>query len=423
MAKASFFKAVFLSGAAMAALAPVAALAGDPASQSTPAPSVILNGQMNFSDVQGLAVVRSGTTHGANAVSVAANNQMGARVTQGTGLVTSDQTANGNTRASSVVQAENAYGATVSVAQASGNAGAIEVCCGAVLGTASQTTGAGTAVTAASNVRVGSADTVVSSATAAGNAWGVAGANSYIDLTVTQNNASTVSAVSSIDACCNNGSLTSGATAVANSNRIVSESSTVYSGVLQYNTGAVNATSNVLVGSGTNVTSAASAGGNVASIDNRWGYAQMDGYQENAGAVNARSEVVINDWAGFAVSGANAIGNSAMVSNIGSDATLGMVQNNFGSAPVSAYASLQGSSSTGGVGLVNASAMGNAATVYSCAGCGDSPVKVEGYVSQYNYAPVTATAVASVGSAGVISASATAVGNSANFIVGSPRGH
>lgn len=423
MAKASFFKAVFLSGAAMAALAPVAALAGDPASQSTPAPSVILNGQMNFSDVQGLAVVRSGATHGANAVSVAANNQMGARVTQGTGLVTSDQTANGNTRASSVVQAETAYGATVSVAQASGNAGAIEVCCGAVLGTANQTTGAGTAVTAASNVRVGSADTVVSSATAAGNAWGVAGANSYIDLTVTQNNAATVNAVSSIDACCNNGSLTSGATAVANSNRIVSESSTVYSGVLQYNTGTVNATSNVLVGSGTNVTSAASAGGNVASIDNRWGYAQMDGYQENAGAVNARSEVVINDWAGFAVSGANAIGNSAMVSNIGSDATLGMVQNNFASAPVSAYASLQGSSSSGGVGLVNASAMGNAATVYSCAGCGDSPVKVEGYVSQYNYAPVTATAVASVGSAGVISASATAVGNSANFIVGSPRGH
>lgn len=423
MAKASFFKAVFLSGAAMAALAPVAALAGDPASQGAPAPSVILNGQMNFSDVQGLAVIRSGTTHGANAVAVAANNQMGARVTQGTGLVTSDQTANGNTRASSTVQAQNAYGATVSVAQATGNAGAIEVCCGAVLGTASQTTGAGTSVAAASNVRVGSADTVVSSTTAAGNAWGVAGANSYIDLTVTQNNAARVIASSSVQACCNDGSLTSGATAVANSNRVVSESSTVYSGVLQYNTGAVNANSGVRAGSATNVTSAASAGGNVAAIDNRWGYAQMDGYQENAGAVRARSEVVINDWSGFAVSGANAIGNSAMVSNIGSDATLGMVQNNFASAPVSAYASLQGSSSTGGVGLVNASAMGNAATVYSCAGCGDSPVKVEGYVSQYNYAPVTATAVASVGTGGVISASATAVGNSASFIVGSPRGH
>lgn len=423
MAKVSFFKAVFLSGAAMAALAPVAALAGDPASQGAPAPSVILNGQMNFSDVQGLAVIQGGTTNGASAVSVAANNQMGARVTQGTGLVTSSQTANGNTLASSSIQSQNAYGATVSVAQATGNAGAIEVCCGAVLGSATQTTGAGTAVTANSTVQVRRADTVVSSSTAAGNAWGVSGANSYIDLTVTQTNGAAINANSSIQACCNDGSLTSGATAVANSNRIVSESSTVYSGVLQYNTGAVNANSSVRAGSATNVTSAASAGGNVAAIDNRWGYAQMDGYQENAGPVSARSEVVIRDWAGFAVSGANAIGNSAMVSNIGSDATLGMVQNNFGSAPVSAYASLQGNSSTGGVGIVNASAMGNAATVYSCAGCGSSPVKVEGYVSQYNYAPVTATAVASVGTAGAITASATAVGNSANFIVGSPRGH
>lgn len=416
MAKVSLLTAAVLSGAAMAALIPVAAMAGEPA------PGVILNGQVNFSDVQGLVVVDAATTHGSAAASLAAGNQMGARVTQGTGRLDSRQTMSGNTLAYSQTRIDNANGATVSVAQASGNAGQAEVCCGAVTGQASQTA-SGAAVTAISNVATRFSDTVASSATASGNAWGISGTSSYIDVGVTQTNSSAIYARSQVEGDGNNQALTSGATAVANSNRIASESSTVYSGVLQYNHAATTAESVVLQNFGTNVTSAASAGGNVAGIDNKWGYAQMDGYQENAAPITARSEIYIADWAGFAASGANAIGNSAIVSNLGSDATLGMVQNNFGGGAVSASATLQGNSSTGGVGIASASAIGNAATVYSCASCGDGAVKVEGYVSQYNYAPVTATASVGAGVAGSITASATAVGNSASFIVGSPRGH
>jgi hypothetical protein len=421
MALATFFKTALLSGAALVAITP--AFAPDTALAHEPRPSVILNGQVNFSDVQGLTVVDAHSSHNAAAASVAAGNMLNARVTQGTGELNSTQTMSANTLAYNQVGIEHAGGTTTSVAQASGNAGQVEVCCGAVLGDAAQTTTQGTNAVAISDVAVRYSDIVASSAAASGNAWGISGTNAYIDVGVTQTNNANVYARSRIDGHANSHALSSAATAVANSNRIASESATVYSGVLQTNTAAATADSMIYQGHGTNVTSGASAGGNVAAIDNKWGYAQMDGYQENSGPITARSEVHIGDWAGFAASGANAIGNTAMVSNLGSDATLGMVQNNFSSGGVSAYATLQGNSSSGGVGVVNASATGNAATVYSCASCGDGAVKVEGYVSQYNYAPVTATAVAGVGSTGAITATASAVGNSASFIVGSPRGH
>jgi hypothetical protein len=421
MALATFFKTALLSGAALVAITPT--FAPDTALAHEPRPSVILNGQVNFSDVQGLTVVDAHAARDAAAAALAAGNTMNARVTQGTGELNSTQTMNGSTLGYSRVAIENAHGTTVSAVQASGNAGQVEVCCGAVLGDAAQTTASGTTAVAISDVAVRYSDVVASGATASGNTWGISGRNSYIDVGVTQTNGADVYARSRIDGHANSHALSSAATAVANSNRIASESSTVYSGVLQYNHGAATADSQIAQGHGVNVTSGASAAGNVAAIDNKWGYAQMDGYQENNGPITARSEIHIGDWAGFAASGANAIGNSAMVSNIGSDATLGMVQNNFDHGAVSAYATLQGNSSTGGVGQVSASAIGNAATVYSCAGCGDGPVKVEGYVSQYNYAPVTATAVAGVGTGGAVTATATAVGNSASFIVGSPRGH
>jgi hypothetical protein len=162
------------------------------------------------------------------------------------------------------------------------------------------------------------------------------------------------------------------------------------------------------------VTSAAAAAGNLAEIQNKYGYAQLDGFQGNKGNITAASVVQLNDWGGFAVSGANAIGNSALVSNLGSDVTVGMQQNNFGN--VTAFGMLEGNSSRGGVGVVSASAIGNAITGYACASCGSPSVKVEGYSNQMNVGNVTASTFVGVGTAGPIIASATAVGNSATFI-------
>ena len=140
----------------------------------------------------------------------------------------------------------------------------------------------------------------------------------------------------------------------------------------------------------------------------------MDGYQENNNRITAASAVSLGDWGGYAVSGANSIGNSALVSNLGSDVTMSMMQRNNGD--VNSFASLEGNSSRGGVGAVSSMATGNAITGYACASCGSAGVKVEGYSNQYNNAAVNATTFVGVGTAGPISASATAIGNSATFI-------
>jgi hypothetical protein len=416
MAKAVSLKTLFLAGAALVALAPAAALAHEP-------PSVVLNGQVNFSDVQGLVVVNAAAAHGVTAPAAALGNTMSARAA-GRGMdITSNQELGADVLATSRIGVDQARGVTVGTAVAQGNAAQAEACCADLTVNAAQTVREGSDIAASSVMQLGSADTVASAASGTANAWGISSNHGYVDSYVLQRSAGNVTAVSSVTACCNNNALTSGATAAGNSAQIYGEAATVYLDTVQQNSGAITGVSRVNVGSATNVTSAASAAANTARIDNRWGYAQMAGYQENSGQVEAISEVHLGDWGGFAVSGSNALGNSAMVSNLGSDATLDIVQNNFATGGVSSFASLEGSSSRGGVGVVTATAMGNAATVYACQTCGEGSVKVEGYVSQYNYAPVTATAVVGVGSAGAITASATAVGNSASFIAQQGGGH
>lgn len=396
-----------LTGVAAIALLPAAAFAGQ-------GPSIVLNGQMQMGDAISQLTVHAAATHGATANSVSAGNAMSALSVQRNMDVTSTQTLKGRVGAFNGVTITDARGVTVSTAVAQGNAGQVTGCCSTTNTSATQIANEGTVVGAASQVNVGSSDTVVSAAQAAANNFAINTANGASNSYVGQYSAADVQAHSYVTACCNNDSLTSSALAAGNSHSVRGESSTVYADLEQKNYGEAFAVSRVNVGSGTNVTSAASAAGNTASVDNRWGYAQMSGYQENSGFVGAISEVSLGDWRGHAVSGSNAIGNSALLSNLGSDATVSMVQNNYGG--VAAFTGLYGSSSQGGVGVASSHAVGNAVTGYACASCGNGSVKIEGYSAQYNYGPVTATTNISVGTAGHITGSATAVGNSATFI-------
>jgi hypothetical protein len=254
----------------------------------------------------------------------------------------------------------------------------------------------------------------VSATQATANSFGSWTANGSTTGYAGQFNAATVNSNSVVEACCNNHSVTSGAVAAANSARWGGESATIYAAVDQKNYTDANATSRVAIHSATNVTSAAAAGGNLAEIQNKWGYAQLDGFQGNAGNINAASVVQLGDWGGYAVSGANAVANSALVSNLGSDVTMSMQQNNHGN--VTAFGMLEGNSSRGGVGVVSSMATGNAMTGYACASCGSPSVKVEGYATQNNWGNVTAATYVGVGTAGPITASATAIGNTATFI-------
>jgi hypothetical protein len=398
----------------IALLAGTTAIALAPAAMAQHAPSVVLNGQVNFNDVQALNVVNTTHAQSATVNSLGLGNTMSARSDGNSITIDSNQAANGNVTAHSVLRAGGLGEAAVVTAVAQGNAAQTSVCCGAATGQFVQST-ADRNITAVSEIRAGSGGHVLTAASnAVGNNVANHATNGYVDLYASQFNRAQVTSISLVEACCNNTSATASAVSVANGFALGGESSTQYGQVQQINNGNVDAHAAVRMNVATNPTAVTSAAANVATIDNRFGYAQLDGYQENNGNVTAGSAITLNDFHGAATVGSYAVANSSLVSNIGSDAGSTMFQNNFGN--VSAYSTFNGASSTGGVGVSTATAIGNAQTVATCVSCGNGSVKVEGYATQYNYGNVSATSTVNAGVMGAIVSSATAVGNSATFM-------
>lgn len=396
-------------------LATAAALALVPALASAQqAPYEVLNGQVHIGDAISGLRVEFQSSHGSTTNNLSVGNTMSARAVEQSMNVDNSQILKGRVAATNVVTGGEARGVTQSAAVAHGNAAQVEGCCGTTDVTSEQIVHDGSTIQAGSAITVGSADYLVSGAQATANAFGGYTNHGYSDNAVTQVSGANVTAYSQVEACCNNGATTSNAIAAANSARWSGESATIFANVTQANRGAVAASSEVREKSATNVSSGASAGGNLAEIQNKWGYAQLSGEHDNAGAISSSSEVTLDIFNGFAMSGANSVGNSALLSNLGSDVSLFMDQNNRGD--ITASASLSASSATGGVGQVNASAVGNAMTAYSCASCGNESVLVEGRSTQYNSGNVTANVSFQGGNMGMISASGSAIGNSATFV-------
>jgi hypothetical protein len=398
-------------------LTPLAAVAGGNCNQNcAPQPMQVINGQIQLGDAIAFTNVVVGSSNGTALTSAAAGNSMSASSTLTPMNVGSNQYLDGNVSASNTAIIGNARGNTVSVASAQGNAAQVVGCCSNLDVHGEQISQYGNNITASSYVQVGSSDNVMSSAQASANNWATASYHGTVAQHVGQYNAANVWADSHVDACCNNGVVASNAVAVANTNSMYGQGSTLYSSVNQKNYGNVGASAIIHNNSATNNTAAANAVANNATVTNEFGYAQLAGNQENWGNVHARSVVLNNEWSGSMVSSANAMGNSALVSNIGSDAGIYLGQANYSNAPVTAYAGMFGSSSHNGVGVASSSAIGNAITGFTCAGCGQGGVAMNSNTSQYNASNVVAHTQVGVGTAGMISASATAVGNSATFI-------
>ncbi len=396
-------------------IATAAALAFIPAIASAQhAPYEVLNGQVQMGDVVAKLNVEFQTSHGTASNNLATGNTMSAKAVEQGMNVSNTQTLRGTVSAINSVTGQNARGVTQSTAVAHGNAAQVEGCCATVGINSTQTAQADTKITAKSTIHVGSADFIVSGAQGTANSFGSFTKNGYTQGKVTQTSAAKVDASSNVTACCNNGAISSNAIGAANSARWEGESATIFAEVDQNNAGDVTTTSTVDVKSATNVSSGAAAAGNLAEIQNKWGYAQMSGSQNNSGNVSSSSIVNLDNFEGFAMSGSNSVGNSALLSNLGSDVSMFMDQNNTGN--VSATTSFSGASANGGVGQATSSAVGNAITAYSCASCGNESVLVEGRTNQTNSGNVTATTTFNGGNMGMISASASAIGNSATFI-------
>lgn len=243
------------------------------------------------------------------------------------------------------------------------------------------------------------------------------GNKSYSEQTNTGSSFATTNAT----VCCDNESANFSTVAGGNAVTSVGSSSTVINGAVQQQDFGTNiqATSKVRVVYATDVTSSATAAANSYTLHNEWGYATLGReesplYQGNGSNVRAASLVQLDDWNGHGVSTAYGVGNSALIGNSASDTGLFANQENAGT--VTSYASLSGSSFTGGTGVVHSTAIGNAATATLCTMCGDGAL--HGKVNQYNSGATYAGADIHAGHAGNIYGSSTAVGNSATFTSG-----
>jgi hypothetical protein len=325
----------------------------------------------------------------------------------------------GSVEAYNVVTAPSAVpGVVVSVTSAYGNTAQAEACCGGMDIALSQSANTGSILADARLSAGPGLGTLSMSSTATANAIGTSVTNGPLTLRGTQSNAVGVYSSSQANVCCNltTGSITVGATAVANSAASTSSTSTVYSTNRQTNSGAINADSSHVTNSGRAITSATQATGNSVYTLNQWGYTSVDAVQSNTGAVSTKANLTANNFVDFAVVGGTSTGNSILLSNQGSDATLVGYQDNGVGGTVSSTTYFDGTSASGGVATATGMSIGNAMTGYACSGCGQNLVKLEGYFGQTNAANITTTVSMGAGTGSAITGQATAVGNSATFI-------
>ncbi|MEM1105045.1 MAG: holdfast anchor protein HfaD [Pseudomonadota bacterium] len=158
------------------------------------------------------------------------------------------------------------------------------------------------------------------------------------------------------------------------------------------------------------------ASGNAYTLNNEFGYASLgrggsELFQGNDSQVAASSVVTALDFGTYGVSSAYGVGNSAAVTNLGSDTALYAIQSNYGN--VGAQAQFTGASGAGGVAQVSSVAVGNTATAGLCITCG--PATLTGTTRQFSASNVAATGSIQIGQAGSVVGSATAIGNAATF--------
>ncbi len=184
----------------------------------------------------------------------------------------------------------------------------------------------------------------------------------------------------------------------------------------QNNRGNVTGLVRVDAGGGSEMTNAtASANGNNVRIENQEAYAHLQGQQSNSGEVLADSEILVGNFdVDLMTVAAEGVGNSAVLSNIGSNSYMGLDQTN--AANVTARANFEGDA--GGVALLSATAFGNAATSYICSEC---PVTAYGAMNQTNSATISSVVTGQMTTGGMITGTATAIGNSSTYQTTNPR--
>ncbi|MGF1461880.1 MAG: holdfast anchor protein HfaD [Maricaulaceae bacterium] len=182
--------------------------------------------------------------------------------------------------------------------------------------------------------------------------------------------------------------------------------------VEQRNSGAiVQAGSNIFADTGDDVISNGTAASNSIAIHNEGIDVDLRADQTNEAFVQGESVVTLDRFIGQNASTAFGVGNTALVSNFGFDGDLVIDQDNRG--PVEGIATFTGGAGQPGSSVaVNAAAFGNAASGQVITAGGGA---IDGQVRQSSIQDVTSQAQVSVGGAGQVFGTSTAVGNSATI--------
>ena len=392
------------------------------AQETFPSPSpdadVVIIDQVQLGDVfANMDVVVSGTATGASAAATATGNITTANSLDNDLDFDAAQQQNGEVRAASSISGDNVFGSPArTITTAYGNSASSSTTNGTDFSTVTQTSNSDVdASSAITLLEVGDVE-MTTTASANVNQYQTENGTNRGYQVQTGNANVTATNEAQIGFVANSGAI--GATATGNSVASYGSTTTSYNGAQQIMADGtrVASVSNAEISDGTNVAVSATSAGNNMKVENEFGYATLGRdvsnlYQENSADIDADSSLTLTEWAGVSGSTSYGVGNSALISNVGSDTGMYAIQQNNGD--VATLATFEGGSN-GGVGYASSTSIGNAATASLCHSCGSNPI-LSGKTAQLNNANITSSAYASTGHDGYISGSATAIGNSATY--------
>ena len=407
----------FLSATAIGAVFAAPAMAQENWPEPDENATVIVIDQVvlgsTFADME---VIVDGQADGATALSTATGNTATGLGYSGDVDFDASQSQQGQVIATSSLTGGTVYGTASTQTTAYGNAASSSTSDGITFHTPVQNSTSD--VEALSYIGLDGADVVTATTTAAANVSSFSAENGEARAFNTQTGSADVTAMTQAELCCNNEAVSLATTASGNTVTGTGSTASTYVGAVQvmHDGTYIYADTEARVGSGHDVTASSTASGNTVSVHNEWGFATAgrDGsviYQENRAEVDAVSTVELGNWSGTSGATSYGVGNSALISNVGSDTGLYATQQNIGD--VTAYASFDAGYSDDGYGFASATAIGNAATATLCTYCA-SDATLYGQTNQTNYSDTTAIGFAT-GSGGYIQGAATAVGNSATY--------
>lgn len=271
---------------------------------------------------------------------------------------------------------------------------------------------------ASSTLDIVGAGTVGVATTAVANVAATAGEFGENRAFQTQASNGSVSAETDADLCCDGESASFATTAAGNTISSTGYTTTAIQGAVQTTASGttIRGLTDLYMGEAVNTVAVTTASGNSYVLHNEFGYTSLgregsELFQGNESEIDAQTYVTLDSFSGYAAASAYGVGNSAVVTNSGSDTALHTIQSNF--ATVGAQASFNGASMSGGVASLSATAIGNTASATLCNFCGDAALS--GRTQQFNSASVYAIGSATLPQGGTIIGTATAIGNSATY--------